>query len=305
MNSAATVTNLMNQWKLLSIEKAAFVVKLAESCLGWSYVYGARGEICNKTTRNKYYNNYLTRNPGEAAQIKKTCQILNGKKDSCEGCSFYPNGSTRCFDCRGFTYWVFLQVGIKIEGGGATSQWNDDNNWSEKGDIKDLPAGKVACVFMRNGSTMGHTGIHIGGGNIIHCSGTVTRGKTTDKGWTHYAIPKGMEGVVPVPDPGTDRPTLRKGSKGEYVTLLQTKLIQLGYDLNPYGADGSYGNKTVEAVKLFQIDHNLTDDGICGKKTWAALDSGEITLFTVTIQHVSKTVAEGIIKTYGGNMTAE
>ena len=304
MNSAATVANLIAQWKTQGLSKAAFVVKTAEACLGWPYVWGGAGQLDTPANRRSYAERSSCP-AAEAKVIRSKCRVLSGSSDSCSGCKWYPNSPTRFFDCRGFTRWCFAQVGITIDGAGATSQWNNAANWSEKGDIKDLPAGKVCCVFMRDGTKMSHTGIHIGGGQIIHCSGEVKRGKTSDKGWTNYAIPKGMEGDVPVPDPGTDRPTLRRGSKGEYVTLLQTKLIQLGYDLSPYGADGSYGAKTEAAVRQFQTDSGLKADGICGKNTWAALDAGKATLYTVTIQHVSKSVADDIVGKYGGVMAKE
>lgn len=306
MNTAQGVTNDINNWKTMGMTKAELAVKIAEDCLGWSYVWGGYGQICNSSNRGSYANRDSCPD-AEKAEIRRLCQILNGSKSSCSGCKWYPGGSTRFFDCRGFTRWVLQQVGITIEGAGATSQYRTASNWTEQGNIKDMPMDKVCCVFMYNAqkNNYSHTGLHIGGGNIIHCSGTVKRGKITDKGWTNYAIPKGMEGDVPVPTPGDDRPTLRKGSSGEYVTLLQTMLIQRGYDLSPYGADGKYGNKTVEAVKAFQRDNGLTADGITGKNTWAALDSGTVPLYTVTIQHISKTVAENIIGTYGGTMTAE
>ena len=37
--------------------------------------------------------------------------------------------------------------------------------------------------------------------------------------------------------------------------------------------DGDYGRGTEAAVKSFQKDHELTADGICGPKTWGALDA--------------------------------
>ena len=110
-------------------------------------------------------------------------------------------------------------------------------------------------------------------------------------------------GGAPMPEPTL--PTLRRGSKGEYVTKLQTMLIQRGYDLAPFGADGQYGRKTEEAVKAFQADAGLKSDGICGPMTWASLESGEKELYTVTVQHLSKSTAEEIIKKYGGNMVKE
>ena len=101
------------------------------------------------------------------------------------------------------------------------------------------------------------------------------------------------------------RPTLRRGSSGEWVTYLQAKLIQLGYDVGSTGADGKFGAKTETAVKAFQKDRGLTADGVVGQKTWAAIDSGVAVTYTVTVQHLSKSVAEDIIKVYGGTMTKE
>ena len=147
---------------------------------------------------------------------------------------------------------------------------------------------------------MNHVGFYIGGGMMIHCSGTVKKEKLSKK-VTHWAIPKGLGGDTPMPT----LPTLRRGSSGEYVTLLQTKLIQLGYDVGATGADGRYGAKTEAAVKAFQKDHGLVADGITGPRTWEALQTGQGTRFTVTIQHLSRTVAEELVTKYGGTMTAE
>ena len=71
-------------------------------------------------------------------------------------------------------------------------------------------------------------------------------------------------------------PTIRKGAKNNYVTILQQGLKKLGYDLGTYGdnkdgIDGDYGSKTVNAVRKFQTKANIKVDGICGPKTWEAL----------------------------------
>lgn len=71
--------------------------------------------------------------------------------------------------------------------------------------------------------------------------------------------------------------TLKRGSKGTDVITLQKRLMELGYALPNYGADGDFGNETVNAVKAFQREHKdangkkLTVDGVVGSKTWAAL----------------------------------
>lgn len=56
--------------------------------------------------------------------------------------------------------------------------------------------------------------------------------------------------------------TLKKGSRGEEVKLLQGKLNLI--------ADGIFGPLTEEAVKEFQKANGLDADGIVGPKTWAA-----------------------------------
>lgn len=67
----------------------------------------------------------------------------------------------------------------------------------------------------------------------------------------------------------TKRPTLRRGDRGEDVVNLQTRLASMGYSVGKI--DGIFGVKTLEAVKAFQIDNNLTVDGIVGVKTWAVV----------------------------------
>lgn len=79
------------------------------------------------------------------------------------------------------------------------------------------------------------------------------------------------------PDPTEETPVytelLRKGSRGESVRVLQEKLIQLGYDVGPDGADGDFGNNTEKAVREFQVDNSLEVDGIVGNESWAKLNS--------------------------------
>lgn len=66
-------------------------------------------------------------------------------------------------------------------------------------------------------------------------------------------------------------PTCKKGAKGNITRWIQKRLMKLGYSLPKYGADGSFGNETVEAVKAFQRDKGLSVDGIVGQNTWRKL----------------------------------
>lgn len=64
---------------------------------------------------------------------------------------------------------------------------------------------------------------------------------------------------------------LGMGDTGDDVTALQLQLMQLGYDLMEYGADGIFGGETLDAVKGFQTDAGLVVDGIVGVNTRKAL----------------------------------
>lgn len=66
---------------------------------------------------------------------------------------------------------------------------------------------------------------------------------------------------------------LKKGSKGNEVEVLQTRLRELGF----YGGniDGDFGSITERGVLLFQKAQGLKEDGIVGPQTWKALDIKE------------------------------
>jgi hypothetical protein len=60
--------------------------------------------------------------------------------------------------------------------------------------------------------------------------------------------------------------------RGE-VKALQTALSKYGFGLQ---ADGLFGRDTEAAVRQFQLEHNLLDDGVVGPLTWAALTGDAI-----------------------------
>lgn len=57
--------------------------------------------------------------------------------------------------------------------------------------------------------------------------------------------------------------TIKKGSRGSYVKVLQTKL--------GIAVDGFFGSDTENAVIAYQKSHGLTPDGIVGQHTWESL----------------------------------
>lgn len=201
MKTYNDVKTLVNQWKADGLSKSGVVVNAANACIGWPYVYGGRGELCTPGNRRSRVN------PDYPSIVDK-CQVLSGSSGSCSGCRYHPGGDVLFYDCRGFTYWLFKLVDIEILGRGATSQYENDANWEEKGPIANMPKDRVCCVFRYDSDTgkMEHTLLYDGQGNYIHCSGEVKKCKTSQYKATHYAIPKGMGkskekgGEKPMPD---------------------------------------------------------------------------------------------------------
>lgn len=69
------------------------------------------------------------------------------------------------------------------------------------------------------------------------------------------------------------RKTIKFGDYGVHVVYLQQRLTSKGYGVG--AIDGKFGNKTLEAVKAFQAENNLTVDGVVGINTWNALENKE------------------------------
>ena len=66
-------------------------------------------------------------------------------------------------------------------------------------------------------------------------------------------------------------PTVKKGAKGNVTRLIQERLNSVGFSLR---VDGIFGTATYNAVKVFQRNRGLSQDGIVGKNTWNWLLKG-------------------------------
>lgn len=260
----------------------------------WGYIWGTAGE---KWTETKQKN------------LEKTTD-----EDRKQGRQYGSKwiGKTVA-DCSGLFSWAFKQLGGYMYHGSDTMYRKYCVNKGElqKGKRTDGATLKPGtAVFVWNGTKYSHVGLYIGSGTVIEAMGTqkgVTTTKVTATKWTHWGELKGVDygesrqDSDPAPTAEPVLPTLRKGSKGEYVQLLQTKLMMLGYDLGSYGVDGDFGTKTQAAVKAFQKDRGLSADGIVGAKTWAELEKpAEAAMYTVTIKGLTAEKADEIIGKYGG-----
>jgi len=117
----------------------------------------------------------------------------------------------------------------------------------------------------------------IGAAPIMCCGHgeyALPKGRKSDPSFDMVAFRAGVEAIMagtappPVLIPAMDagnRPTLRRGAKGDLVKQIQGKL--------GIKADGAFGPGTEAALRQFQRDKGLVPDGIAGPRTWAALDA--------------------------------
>ena len=315
MNSADYVDGLIADFKQQierkEITRSYAIFQTGIACVGWSYVYSAWGDLCTPAERRKRFKMCPTH-----TTIKTKCKGFNN--GVCTGCQWLPDGKrTRCSDCRGFQDWLFKMYGFDLYGDTVATQWNHKDNWCKKGTIgvDAIPQNVYVSLFIKKDGKWTHTGGYYNG-STIECSNCVQYYKTMAKNrWTHWAIAKCFASSYEEPPKEQEKPmtnnnnlpTLRKGSKGEYVTLLQTKLANLGYNLGKSGVDGDFGSATLAAVKQFQKDRGLKADGVVGEKTWQALNNTAEPqkMYTVTIKGLTRSVADEIISKYGGTLTAE
>ena len=189
-------------------------------------------------------------------------------------------------DCSGLFSWAFKLLESYMYHGSNT-MWN--KYCVKKGELKngvrddgeELKPGTAVFTHNKKTDVRGHVGLYIGNGMVIEAEGTlkgVIKSKITASKWVEWGELKYVDysdNSVVITNPIKDTtpakkiyPTLRRGSKGEDVTLLQTLLAKDGSTLV---IDGIFGIGTQSAVRAFQKKYGLEVDGIVGLKTWGKL----------------------------------
>lgn len=268
--------------------KGQIIADYAESKLGCAYIYGGYGEKkCTPSFRRDRANAY----PTQRANIYNTCPVLSGKTGECDSCKYYGK---QAYDCAQLTRYACKAGGQELVSG-ANSQWNK-TPWEKKGTIDSLPDVPGVILYHVNSSgTMTHTGVYVGNGYAVEARAAkygVVKTVVKNRSWTHWAaLPGVLTGEVVTAKPAvkteststaTAAPstapkasevitmtTLRNGSKGTQVRVLQWLLNENGY--NAGTVDGIFGANTQKAVKAFQKARGLEVDGVVGKNTWTKL----------------------------------
>ncbi len=171
--------------------------------------------------------------------------------------------------CSIFINWCCKQA--KLE----RSEKANARSWLETGDNTSHPRPGDIVVFWRESihSWKGHVGFFLGfnkDARRVYCLGGNQSNSVNitsfdaDKVLGYRKLEKEETGGLP-------KPTLSQGDRGDEVIKLQRALNQLNV---PCGdADGIFGPKTYDALKLFQANHLLTVDGIYGSQTLDKMES--------------------------------
>ena len=142
-------------------------------------------------------------------------------------------------------------------------------------------------------------------------SGTVSSGQTTAPGsattiktTTPTTSASGATTTTAVKGRTVTLPSdnVKAGDKGDGVTKIQFALKAAGYKVT---VDGTFGNQTDAAVRLFQKKVGLKVDGIVGKVTWAKLSAASPGSATVTtVKGTTATTVKGTTATTVKGTTA-
>jgi len=277
----------------------------------WGYIWGTAG-ILWTSARQKQKVDYMVRTYG--TNWKTNSEAKNDKYywSTYRGDKWVGHYVA---DCSGLFVWAYKEFGAAIAHGSNTI-WN--GYCRRKGKLKngrkedgtELLPGTAVFVYKEEANNRSHIGLYVGDGKVIEAAGTadgVCQSDVTNKKWNEWGELKAVDySDSGFPDVPTWHPTIRRGSKGEDVTLLQQYLDRLGYDLGPSGIDGDYGRRTEQAVREFQGDHGLGVDGVCGPMTWDTIEKAvqrldsepQEKLYTVTIHHLDKTRSDALKAEY-------
>lgn len=231
------------------------LVRYAESKIGTPYFYGAKmntlTEAMMKSLHNSYPNTVTMSYIAKARNNKQVGRINT--------------------DCSGL---IGAYRGKQI---GSAQLYSTAKKRLDIKNIKDFGLGTVLYK-------QGHVGVYVGIENgvpmCIEAKGInygVVKTRVADTKWTYGLTFDDIDYDYEVKLPGTSKAknpyieptaTLTKGSKGEAVKWLQFELVEAGYKIS---IDGSFGPKTLDAVRYYQQSAKLVVDGKVGPATRKAL----------------------------------
>lgn len=210
--------------------------------------------------------------------IVKNCKKYIGRPYVWGGESMEEGG----YDCSGYVYNVLRDSGFNV---GRTTA-DGYRSLGKKIDPGQRKPGDL-LYFGKNGRAT-HVAFYAGDNGMYESIGGSSNTKDNPgKGVTYSSFYRRgdlMEARTLFDDAGdpsgntgdakpVSRSWLQKGDKGEKVKGMQVMLIGCGYSCGADGADGDFGKNTESALKKFQKDNGLKEDGLYGSVSRARLES--------------------------------
>ena len=202
--------------------------------------------------------------------------------------NYWRDHAARVFDCQGLAdCYVTERAGVGKVNVRARDNYADWCGVKGAGAIPAEKRQRGAAVFIHNGSYVSHVGYLVspvdadrpaGDWLVVEARGVmygVVTTRLSARGWNRWGLMDkyfdyaASSANAPAPLPGMR--LLKRGCTGEDVRRLQTSLLELGYDLPKYGADGQYGQETESAVRQLQRASGVKVDGVYGEESHAAL----------------------------------
>ena len=284
----------------------------------WGYIWGAAGILWTES-RQKQKVDYMINKYGTSWQKNSEAKDDTYYRSALYGAKWI---GSYVADCSGLFSWAFNQYKLYIAHG-SNSIWK--SYCTRKGNLSSGKRSDGAvlkpgtAVFTDKNGDKTHIGLYIGGSKVIEASGVeagVCMSNISASKWKCWGELKNISYEEKEDDDMSIwHPTIRRGSKGQDVIDCQTMLNRLGYDLGKYGIDGDFGRATEAAVKEFQRDHKLNQDGVVGPLTWDALEKASEAVsppsdtaehkYTVCIHGLDKTQADALKTNYPGATVTE
>jgi len=216
------------------------------------YVWGSQGQyLCD--INEAFIRNHET----STVNANRAIKLFNQRKDK------YPNA--QAFDCSGLLMYYLQNVCKVSSDRTADGIYKNLCTPISKSELK-----RGDMVFKGTASKKTHIGYVMSDGSIVSSRGRDYGVVANETGWKYFA--RFNYWIFEEPQPTYDAypitRALKKGCKGEDVKALQKALNTFSWCL---AEDGSFGAKTLTAVKGYQKAQGLAVDGSAGKATITSL----------------------------------
>lgn len=191
------------------------------------------------------------------------------------------------WDCSGLTMEAVELIGLSWPHSSHTQYYNNiktGGDFNAHGEMATAPAGELLFLFHYGTRTNGSKGmVHVGirdgvTDDVIQAGGYLGSGvhenpfSAAKKYFTEWCTLEGANDKIPEDE-------VRLGSTGAATAVMQVLLNAYGANLE---IDGKFGSLSETALKAFQAEHGITENGVCGAETWAVLDAASPSCATST-----------------------